>query len=57
MITQVVAAPPRVDVGEPVEFRVTAEGGAKPYSYLWQFGDGETSTEAQPSVETAAAVQ
>jgi len=32
-----------------VEFTSIMEGGTPPYEYLWNFGDGSTSTEANPS--------
>jgi len=35
--------------GEKVEFTVSqVSGGFAPYSYLWDFGDGETSTDMNP---------
>ncbi|KYK22871.1 hypothetical protein AYK21_03450 [Thermoplasmatales archaeon SG8-52-2] len=36
-------------IDTPVEFTGDGYGGYKPYSYLWDFGDGETSTEQNPS--------
>ncbi|MDZ8118170.1 choice-of-anchor J domain-containing protein [Pontiella agarivorans] len=33
---------------EPVTFVPFVTSGTEPYSYLWNFGDGETSTEASP---------
>jgi PKD repeat protein len=32
-----------------VDFTSTVDGGTYPYEYLWSFGDGDTSTEANPS--------
>ncbi|GAI25104.1 unnamed protein product, partial [marine sediment metagenome] len=38
----------RVKEGEKVEFEGRIYGGFPPYSYEWDFGDGETSTSAYP---------
>ena len=38
-----------VDEGEPVRFESEVSGGFSPYSYEWNFGDGETSNEASPT--------
>ncbi|MFC2008851.1 DUF4349 domain-containing protein [Chloroflexota bacterium] len=38
-----------VDEGEPVRFESEVSGGFSPYSYEWDFGDGETSNEASPT--------
>jgi hypothetical protein len=38
-----------VDEGEPVRFESEVSGGFAPYSYEWDFGDGETSNEASPT--------
>lgn len=38
----------RVKEGERVEFESSIHGGFAPYSYEWDFGDGETSTGAYP---------
>jgi outer membrane protein assembly factor BamB len=35
--------------GEPVQFEGDAYKGVKPYSWLWDFGDGHTSYEQNPS--------
>jgi PKD repeat protein len=35
--------------GTETWFTASVSGGKKPYSYLWEFGDGETSTDANPS--------
>ena len=40
---------------EPVQFTGSADGGYPPYSYHWDFGDGETSEEQNPSHEYEAA--
>ena len=37
-----------VKEGEKVQFYSIVAGGFTPYSYEWDFGDGETSTEANP---------
>jgi PKD repeat protein len=38
-----------IKAGETIYFNPTVSGGFTPYSYSWDFGDGITSTEAQPS--------
>jgi len=38
-----------VDEGVPVVFTAEVSGGFVPYTYTWDFGDGETSNEASPS--------
>lgn len=38
-----------VKEGESVAFSPEVSGGFLPYSYAWDFGDGETSNEASPS--------
>lgn len=38
-----------VDEGEPVVFTADVSGGFVPYSYNWEFGDGETSNQTSPS--------
>ena len=38
-----------VKQGEKVEFLADIEGGTQPYSYEWEFGDGETSSDASPT--------
>ena len=38
-----------VDEGEPVRFESEVSGGFAPYSYEWDFGDGETGNEASPT--------
>jgi len=36
------------NVGIPVQMIGSATGGQSPYSYLWNFGDGESSTQQNP---------
>jgi PKD repeat protein len=36
-------------ISEPVSFVCTVTGGKLPYSYLWDFGDGESSIEENPN--------
>jgi PKD repeat protein len=38
----------RVERGEEVRFFGEVAGGFMPYSFTWDFGDGNTSTEAAP---------
>jgi len=42
------ASKKRVKEGEKIEFEGRIHGGFSPYSYEWDFGDGETSTSAYP---------
>lgn len=48
------AAPRRVVTGQAVGFACTASGGQASYSYSWAFGDGESSTNQNPSHVYAA---
>jgi len=36
-------------IGNPVQFNGTGSGGYKPYSWHWDFGDGNTSDEQNPT--------
>lgn len=36
-------------VGVPIQFNGTKDFGEPPYSYLWDFGDGKTSTQQNPT--------
>jgi len=42
-------------MNEPVQFTGSASGGYPPYGYLWDFGNGETSEEQNPSYEYTSA--
>ncbi len=35
-------------ISNPIQFIGSAENGAEPYDFLWDFGDGETSNEQNP---------
>lgn len=35
-------------VGEPIQFTGTASGGTPPYTFEWDFGNGDTSTQQNP---------
>ena len=35
-------------INEPLQFTCSVSGGAPPYTYLWDFGDGNTSDESSP---------
>jgi len=37
------------ELGNPIDFSCAAHGGTSPYTYLWDFGDGETSTDRNPT--------
>lgn len=36
-------------VNEPIQFTGTAENGESPYEFYWEFGDGKTSQEQNPT--------
>jgi hypothetical protein len=38
-----------VDEGAPITFTAEVSGGFEPYTYSWDFGDGNTSNDASPS--------
>jgi hypothetical protein len=43
------SGPYKANVNSPiVQFQGSAIGGTAPYSYLWNFGDGQTSTQQNP---------
>ncbi|MEM4258906.1 MAG: choice-of-anchor J domain-containing protein [Candidatus Thermoplasmatota archaeon] len=41
--------PYTADVGVPIQFTGTATGGVAPYTWLWNFGNGATSTAQNPT--------
>lgn len=43
------ASPSPVKRGGPVSFTATTTGGVQPYTYLWDFDDGASSVEQNPS--------
>ena len=42
-------APGNAIVGTTIQFKSVVSGGIPPYSYLWDFGDGTTSTSKNPT--------
>lgn len=36
-------------MGQQITFSATVQGGAGPYNYAWEFGDGDTSAAPSPS--------
>ena len=40
--------PYKGNISEEIQFRGSAEGGVPPYSYLWDFGDGNYSEQKNP---------
>ncbi|MCK4614163.1 MAG: PKD domain-containing protein, partial [Thermoplasmata archaeon] len=49
LMTNFSAEPIVVGTGEDVNFTSETSGGSPPYTYKWYFGDGETSTEPNPT--------
>ncbi len=43
------ASPGAMDLGMPTSFSSTVLGGSPPFSYAWDFGDGNTSTGTSPT--------
>lgn len=43
------ASPGAMDLGMPTSFSSTVLGGSPPFSYLWDFGDGNSSTATSPT--------
>ncbi len=37
-----------ITIGEPIQFNELSYGGVAPYSYLWEFDDGQTRVESNP---------
>jgi PKD repeat protein len=52
-LTVAASAEPQSCEPEPcfIQFQATATGGIQPYTFLWDFGDGNTSTSRSPSHE------
>ncbi len=48
-VSECEADPNPTKVGHSTTFSVDVSGGVEPYTYLWEFGDGETSEEATPT--------
>jgi hypothetical protein len=42
-------------IGVPIQFTGTADGGVEPYTYAWQFGDGASSSDQNPTHAYASA--
>ena len=49
LVVEFIASPSTVKEGRDVRFIPTISGGFEPYSFEWNFGDGETSTEGSPA--------
>lgn len=52
-IDSAVASPSSGDIPLSVSFSASISGGIPPYTYLWDFGDGNTSTDSAPTHEYA----
>ncbi len=48
LIVDFTAEARKIKVGASVQFHSVVTGGFYPYTYEWNFGDGKTSTEAEP---------
>jgi PKD repeat protein len=48
LVVQFTADQRKIKSGTSIQFTPTVTGGFYPYTYEWTFGDGETSTEAEP---------
>ena len=44
LLVQALASPQVTDIGVPVEFTATAQGGIPPVTYSWNFADGTTGS-------------
>jgi PKD repeat protein len=49
LTVSIIASPPSGNAPLSVNFRGNVSGGTPPYSYYWSFGDGATSSSANPS--------
>jgi PKD repeat protein len=49
LIAEFTADTRNIKAGTGVQFTPNVSGGFSPYTYEWDFGDGKTSTEAQPT--------
>jgi len=48
LVLNLVAGTRNANAGDNINFGVNIQGGISPFSYIWDFGDGETSTDANP---------